>query len=129
MSSYQILAITSRPITTTPCMYGFPLTCRYFIHAYTERVVTSVTLVTEHHLILVMRLAAHGAGLTLHALPAVRLDYTHQLLAHVQAGWMACSLWTNGHVCRTKRAQGQTRTQTGQWEEKTNTEKQKKGKM
>lgn len=65
------------------------LTSRYGVHAHAERVVSSVTLVTEHHLILVMRLLTHGAGLTLHALPVVRLDNTNQLLTHVQTGWVA----------------------------------------
>lgn len=63
-----------------------PLTSWYGVHAHTECVVSSVTFVTEHHLVLMVGLLAHGAGLTLHTLPAVSLDHTHQLLAHVQAG-------------------------------------------
>lgn len=65
------------------------LTSRYGVHAYAERVVSPVTFVTEHHLVLVVRLLAHGAGLTLHTLPTVRLDHTHKLRAHVQAGRVA----------------------------------------
>lgn len=60
------------------------LTGRYGVHAHAECVVASVTFVTEHHLVLMMGLLAHGACLTLHALPAVRLDHTHQFLTHVQ---------------------------------------------
>lgn len=70
-------------------MHEYPLTGRYGVHAHAERVVPSVTFVTKHHLILMMGLLAHGARLTLHTLPAVRLDHTHQLRAHVQAGWVA----------------------------------------
>lgn len=76
-------------MTETPHTKPVLLTCRYFIHAHAEGVVAAVTLVTEHHLVLVVRLAAHGARLALHALPAVRLDHAHQRLAHVQAGRMA----------------------------------------
>lgn len=65
------------------------LTSRYGVHAHAERVVASVTLVAEHHLILMVGLFAHSAGLTLHALPVVGLDHAHQLLAHVQAGRVA----------------------------------------
>lgn len=65
------------------------LAYRYGVHSHAERVVTSVTFVAEHHLVLVVRLLTHSAGLTLHALPAVCLDDTHQLAAHVQAGWVA----------------------------------------
>lgn len=68
---------------------GYELTCRYGVHAHAECVVTSVTLVTEHHLVLVVRLLAHRARLALHTLPVVGLDHTHQLLAHVQAGRVA----------------------------------------
>lgn len=69
-------------------MHVHPLTSRYGVHAHAECVVPSVTFVTEHHLILMVGLLAHSARLTLHTLPAVRLDNTHQLFAHVQAGWM-----------------------------------------
>lgn len=65
------------------------LTSRYGVHAHAEGVVPSVTFVTEHHLVLMVGLLAHDARLALHALPSVRLDHTHQLLAHVQAGRMA----------------------------------------
>lgn len=65
------------------------LTSRYGVHAHTECVVSSVTFVTEHHLILMMGLLTHGAGLTLHTLPVVRLDNTNQFLTHVQTGWVA----------------------------------------
>lgn len=60
-------------------------TRRYRVHSHAERVVSSVTLVAEHHFVLVVRLLAHGARLALHALPAVRLNDAHQRLAHVQA--------------------------------------------
>lgn len=65
------------------------LTSRYGVHAHTECVVSSVTFVTEHHLVLMMGLLTHGAGLTLHTLPVVRLDNTNQFLTHVQTGWVA----------------------------------------
>lgn len=65
------------------------LTRRYGVHAHTECVVSSVTFVTEHHLVLMMGLLTHGAGLTLHTLPVVRLDNTNQFLTHVQTGWVA----------------------------------------
>lgn len=73
----------------TACIHVHPLTSRYGIHAHAERVVSSVTFVTEHHLVLMVGLLTHGARLTLHTLPAVCLDHTHQLLAHVQAGRVA----------------------------------------
>ena len=63
----------------------------YGVHAHAERVVSSVTLVAEHHLVLVVGLLAHGARLALHALPAVCLDDAHQVLAHVQARRVTCS--------------------------------------
>lgn len=85
---------------TMYCMFVYSLTIRYGVHAHAERVVSSVTFVTEHHLVLVVRLLAHGAGLTLHTLPAVRLDHTHQLLAHVQAGRVAWSLRARRHMHR-----------------------------
>lgn len=66
-----------------------PLTSRYGVHAHAERVVSSVAFVAEHHLVLMVGLLAHGAGLTLHTLPAVGLDHAHQLFAHVQAGRVA----------------------------------------
>lgn len=77
------------------CIYFFQRTIIGFltggnrVHAHTECVVTSVTFVTEHHLILMMGLLTHGAGLALHALPVVRLDNTNQFLTHVQTGWVA----------------------------------------
>lgn len=66
-----------------------PLTCRDGVHPHAERVVASVAFVAEHHLVLMVGLLAHGAGLTLHALPVVRLDHTNQLAAHVQTGRVA----------------------------------------
>lgn len=62
------------------------LTQRNGVHAHTEGVVASITLVTEHHLLLVVRLLAHGAGLAFHALPGIHLDLGHQLHTHIQAG-------------------------------------------
>ncbi len=62
------------------------LTQRNGVHAHTEGVETSVTLVTEHHRLLMVRLLAHGARLALHALPGIHLDLGHQLHTHVQAG-------------------------------------------
>lgn len=66
-----------------------PLTCRDGVHPHAEGVVASVAFVAEHHLVLVVGLLTHGAGLTLHTLPVVGLDHRHQLAAHVQAGWVA----------------------------------------
>lgn len=81
------------------CIYSFIHSCIYMrktvspsltqrngVHAHTEGVETSVTLVTEHHLLLMVRLLAHGARLALHALPGIHLDLGHQLHTHIQAG-------------------------------------------
>lgn len=42
-------------------------------HSHAEGVETSVTLITEHHFLLVMGLLTHCASLTLHTLPGVGL--------------------------------------------------------
>lgn len=80
------------------------LTCRYGVHAYTKSVVSSIALVTEHHLVLVVGLLAYGAGFAFHALPAIRLDHGHQLRAHVQAGWVTYSLRMWVKECRSREA-------------------------
>lgn len=77
------------PTTHCASMSVHLLTSRYGVHAHAECVESPVTFVAEHHLVLMVGLLAHGARLTLHTLPAVRLDHTHQLHAHVQAGRMA----------------------------------------
>ena len=59
------------------------------VHSHADSVESSVTLVAEHHLFLVVRLLTNGAGLALHTLPRVRLDEAHQLHTHVQTGWVA----------------------------------------
>lgn len=68
---------TTQSIVIVPDVYYHhkprvsPRTCRYQVHSHAERVETSVTFVAEHHLILMVRLLTHSAGLTLHTLPAV----------------------------------------------------------
>lgn len=96
MEIYELhINFTTQIIVIIPDVYDHhkprisPRTCGYGVHSHAEGVVPSVTFVTEHHLILMVRLLTHSAGLTLHTLPAVCLDDRHQFPTHVQARWMA----------------------------------------